>query len=302
MKHLRFQRFLISLVLCLCLVSSCRKENPIQVMNMPEVQYAEISGATIAYKVYGKGEPLLLCTGYATNMDLWSGDVIDILQQRYQVIVFDYRGMGFSTNADSSFTIECLGEDVNALMTVLNISKAHLMGWSMGGFVAQMFALNHPEKVAKLVLYATNCGDTITMNPSQEIIDILENPASTPLEMLSTLFPDDWMAAHAEPWTFLPEAKEPYNGETIGMQYGAIQQWLSPGGGSAGRLHSLTMPVLLICGKEDKVVPCINSSILADSIPGASIIQVEATGHGMMYQMPQTFGHYVATFLESESN
>lgn len=263
----------------------------------PEVKYVELAGAKIAYKIYGSGEPLVMCTGYATNMDLWSTDVIDSLRQKYQVIVFDYRGMGYSTNTDSSFTINTLATDVNNLLIALKIPKAHVLGWSMGGYVAQMFAVNYPEKVAKLVLYATDCGDTITVNPSQEIINILSNPSSTPEELLGTLFPDDWLATHAEPWKFLPEAVEPYHDTTIGLQYFAVQQWLTPGGGSVDRLNQLNMPVLLICGDQDKVVPSVNSTILAGHIPGSTLISVEDSGHGLMYQLPATFAGHVLTFL-----
>jgi len=288
---------LISMGMLSILPGSCKSDDPVILTPVPGVNYADITKAKIAYKIFGSGDPLVMCVGYATNMDLWGTGAIEILQQKFKVIVFDYRGMGLSTNSDNSFTINSLAEDVNELLTALNISKTHILGWSMGGYVAQMFAINHPEKVNKLVLYATNCGDTITVEPSQEIIDILSNPASTPEEMLSTLFPDEWLATHPEPWKFLPDAKEPYNGEAIGMQYEAVQGWLSPGGGSAGHLNKLTMPVLLICGDQDKVVPCINSSILADSIGSSSLIKVDGSGHGLMYQLPETFANYVLTFL-----
>jgi pimeloyl-ACP methyl ester carboxylesterase len=284
----------------LILLNSCMKDDADNddAFN-PEVQYIDITKARIAYKIYGNGDPLIMCMGYASNMDLWSTDAIAILKNKYKLIVFDYRGMGYSTNADTSFTIGTLADDVNELLGNLNIPRAHVLGWSMGGYVAQMFAIKYPEKVNKLVLYATDCGDTITVNPSQDIIDILSNPTSTPLELLSTLFPDDWLATHPEPWKYLPDAIEPYNNETIGLQYYAIQDWLSPGGGSAGQLNQLNMPVLLICGIQDKVVPSINSTILADSIQTATIIRVQDSGHGMMYQMPETFANYVLTFLSN---
>lgn len=272
---------------------NCKKED----QNTDQPRFAEISNAKIAYKTFGEGDPLVMCIGYASNMDSWSTEVIEMLEEKYMVIVFDYRGMGYSTNSDQSFTISRLAEDVNELLIALKIDKANVLGWSMGGYVAQMFAAGHPEKVDKLVLYATNCGDTATINPSQEIIDILSNPSSSSMELLGTLFPDDWLAVHPEPWTFLPEVKEPFNGETIGLQYGAVQGWLSEGGGSLGLLDKLTMPVLLICGDQDKVVPSINSSILADLISSATLIKINDTGHGLMYQLPETFTNYVLSFL-----
>lgn len=292
---------LISLIYALLIIfmGSCTKKTDNNSNPEPAVMYAEINNAKIAYKIYGEGEPLIMCIGYATNMDLWSTEAINIFQEKYQVIVFDYRGMGYSTNSDSSFTISNLGDDVNSLLDKLDIKKANVLGWSMGGYVAQMFAVNHPEKVEKLVLYATDYGDTLTVNPSQAIIDILSNPSATPLERLGTLFPDDWMALNPEPWKVLPDATEPYNDETIGLQYEAVQGWLSPGGGSANDLHKLNMPVLLICGDQDKVVPCINSTMLNDSIGSSTLIKMDDCGHGLMYQLPDGFADYVSAFLNN---
>ncbi len=280
------------------MITSCEKTNDESTVQDGVVMYADISNAKIAYKTYGSGEPLIMCIGYATNMDLWSTKVIDILKTKYKVIVFDYRGMGLSTNTDTTLSMGSMADDINALLSQWNIGKAHVLGWSMGGYVAQMFALNYPTKVNKLVLYATHCGDTLVVNPSQEIIDILENPDATPMERLGLLFPDEWLASNPEPWKLLPEATEPYNYETIGMQYLAVQEWLAPGGGSAGHLNNLTMPVLVICGDNDKVVPSQNSSVLAEAINSSTLIKIQGSGHGLMYQQPETFASYVLSFLE----
>lgn len=262
--------------------------------------FADINNARIAYKTYGKGDPIIMCIGYASNMDLWSTDLITNLSTDYQVIVFDYRGMGFSSNKDSSFTIQTLAEDVNSLMETLDISQSHILGWSMGGYVAQMFAISYPEKVKKMILYATDTGDRTTVNPSEKIIKILTNPKSSPEDLLNTLFPDSWLTKHPEPWKVLPHVTETYHPKTIGLQYEAISKWLEPGGGSSGQLHQLHMPVLLICGNKDKVVPYQNSNILHDSIETSTLINVYNTGHGMMYQIPKTFSSYVRTFLNEE--
>jgi len=262
-----------------------------------DIKFADIRDARIAYKTYGSGDQLILCMGYASNMDLWSTGLVEQLQKKYKLIVFDYRGMGYSTNVLASISIESLAEDVNELLMAMGIHKTHILGWSMGGYVAQMFGILHPEKVNKMVLYATNCGDTVTVNPSQDIIDILSNPDSTPMDLIGTLFPDDWLADHPQPWKFLPEVKEPVHPETIGLQYLAVQNWLSPGGGSSGNLNKLNRPVLIICGDQDKVVPCINSSILAETIHGSSLINIPDSGHGCMYQLPETFTNHILSFL-----
>lgn len=287
---------ILSFIMLISVMMGCRKESPELVLT-PVVQTVDIPGATIAYKMYGSGEPLILCTGYASHMDMWSTGAMEKLSEKFTLILFDYRGMGLSTNTDTTMSISSLAEDVNAILEGINISSAHVLGWSMGSFVAQMFALQFPEKVMTLTLYASNCGDTLTVNPSPEIIAILENPASSPEALLGTLFPDNWLASHPEPWTVMPETTEPYQYETIGMQYEAVQGWLSPGGGSAGRLQEMDMPVLLICGNQDKVVPAINSTNLAEGIPYSSLVRIPDSGHGLMYQEPEVFAEYVITFI-----
>ena len=262
-----------------------------------EIKFADITNAKLAYKSFGSGEPLVMCIGYSSNMDLWSTKLIEILSEKYMVIVFDYRGMGYSTNSSSSFTINDLATDLNELLGVLRIKKTSVLGWSMGSFVAQMFAINYPEKLNKLILYAGNCGGSETIEPNEEIVSILSSPSSTPMEFLSALFPDDWLAAHSEPWKCMPDAKEPYNTKTIGLQYYAIEKWTSPGGGSAGKLGKLKMPVLVITGDDDKVVPLENSSIIAKLIEFSSLVIIKNSGHGVMYQMPETFAKHVLDFL-----
>lgn len=264
---------------------------------MDDVRFVNITNAKIAYKEFGSGEPLIMCFGYGANMDLWSTDVIDILKEKFRVIVFDYRGMGLSTNTDSVFTINTLAEDLNELMNVFEIKSANFLGWSMGGFVTQMFAINHTDKVKKLVLYATNCGGSKTINPDDEIIKILSNPSASPMELISTLFPDQWLKENREPWKVLPFPTEPFNSKTIGMQYAAVQEWLSPGGGSAEQLNTLNMPVLIICGNEDKVVPYENSLILSELIKPSRLTVINDSGHGLMYQMPEAFAKNVLSFL-----
>ncbi len=262
-----------------------------------DVQYVEIPGATIAYKSVGSGKPLILCTGYATNMDMWSEPMIGYLKENYRIITFDYRGMGLSTGIPDIITIGSMADDLRKIMQALNIGKAHIFGWSMGGFVAQIFAVRYPEMVDKLVLYASNCGGEEAVPPDQKTIDILENPTASPMDLMGTLFPGDWMAAHPRPWETMPQGGEPINGEAIALQYQAIQQWITPGGGSGQLLRDLKAPTLIICGFEDQVVPPANSSVLARLIADSYLVCLENCGHGVMYQSPERFSQEVINFL-----
>ncbi|MFA5011840.1 MAG: alpha/beta hydrolase [Ignavibacteria bacterium] len=264
---------------------------------MDDLKFVNSPDAIIAYKILGSGEPLIMCTGFASTMDLWSTELIKILQEYFTLILFDYRGVGYSKNLSGSFSINTLADDVHTILNKLNIEKTNVLGWSMGGFVAQMFAINHSERVHRLILYATNCGGTKTINPADNVSNILSNPFSSPLELINTLFPDSWLALHKRPWKYLPNVQESFNPETLKLQYEAVQDWLKLGGGSETLLNKLQIPVLIICGKEDKVVPCENSYVLSQLINSPILSVIEGTGHGLMYQLPEFFAKNIVNFL-----
>ena len=298
-KNFLLGLMVISLLSSFFLFTGCSKQR-VKKDALPELQYFNAPNTKIAFRTYGQGEPILMCMGYSANMDMWDTSLIDLLKEKYKVTIFDYRGMGYSTNTDTSFTINTLAEDLNGLCDFLKLNKANIMGWSMGGYVAQSFAINHPEKVNKLILYATDLGDTIAIPPDQEILELLADTLSTPAQIMGTLFTPKWLETHPDLEKYFSNAKEPLNYKTIKLQDAASSVWLSPGGGSAGHLHTLKMPTLIISGDMDAVVPYKNSEILSDSITSSTLIKMNNGGHGLMFQYPETVGNYILTFLEQE--
>ena len=123
-----------------------------------EIKTVPVGDITIAWKEAGSGETLILITGSGSTMDMWDTRMVNQLAQHYRVIAFDNRGMGNSTSSDRDYTIRLFANDTAAFMDALGIKKAHVMGWSMGTFVAQELALGYPEKVDKLILYAGSPG------------------------------------------------------------------------------------------------------------------------------------------------
>lgn len=263
-----------------------------------KISFIDIADAKLAYKTYGNGEPLVLCTGYASNMDLWSEKLIKILEKEFLVIIFDYRGMGLSTNNLSSFTLDRLAEDLKELICNIGLKKVSVLGWSMGSFVAQLLAIKFPDIVKKLIVYAGNCGGKTAIQPDDEIVKILTNPGAKSIDLLGTLFPDNWLKKNPEPWKLIPKSTEPYNLETINIQYSAIQKWIENGGGSEKELKYLKMPALIISGIDDKVVPSKNSIILSEIIPDSKLVLIENSGHGLMYQEPEIFAEKIISFLD----
>lgn len=118
---------------------------------MPKVQ---ANGIDIYYEIKGAGEFLLLIAGFASDLTNWS-KMVSLLAEKYRVIVFDNRGVGRSSAPESPYTIRQMADDTAGLLDKIGVDKAHVAGHSMGGMIAQEFALGYPEKVRSLMLLAT---------------------------------------------------------------------------------------------------------------------------------------------------
>jgi pimeloyl-ACP methyl ester carboxylesterase len=241
------------------------------------VLMANVNDIEIAYQVFGEGEPQVLIMGYGSSMDLWPPKFLDKLSSSYKVVVFDNRGMGYSTAPPGNFSIEEMADDVAGLLTFLEIEEAHVLGWLMGSFVAQEVALRHPEKVNKLVLYASNCGGAEAVQPAPEVLEELTNTSGTPEEvgmrLFALLFPPEFLRENPGFYREFPTPTEPSHPENMGRQAEAVGSW----NGSCDRLHQVECTVLLVAGTEDVITPPDNSLIMAEWIPGSSGSREQAT-------------------------
>ena len=270
-----------------------------QTLEKGAVKMVAVGDIDVAYQTLGQGEPLLLIMGYSGTMDLWAPEVLKELASKYQVIIFDNRGMGKTTASDKEFTIKLFANDTRGLLDALGIERAHVLGWSLGTYIAQEFTLRYPDRVEKLILYAGDCGGKEAIYPGPEIMEALGDTSASSRErgerLLATLFPEKWLKEHPDPRTYFPEVTETSSPENIKRQYQAWQKWK----GTYSRLAKITQPTLLITGADDVNTPWQNSLIMIDLIPGAWLVQLEGGGHGVMYQYPKKFGRIVLTFLAS---
>lgn len=278
-------------------MTGCNNESDID--PVIRIKYVDVGTDRIAYKESGSGYPLLMCMGYSGTMDLWQPKVIDRLSDHFRVIMYDYPGMGYSTTQDTAFSIKGLAANAAHFLEAIHVEQAHVLGWSMGTNVAQELALNYPQLIKKVVLYAGDCGDTIAIEPPQWVVDIMTDEAPDPYDLLRILFPDAWFAAHPDPQEYFPELTETSDPAIIAMQWEAFTKWNEAGGGTADRLSSFTQEVLLLTGDQDVSTPTANSYILLDSIPKASLVLLEGCGHGAMFQLPEKFSDYVLAFLKN---
>ena len=272
---------------------------PDQRIDQVPVRTIRVDDIEVAYKEVGRGEPLIFIIGYGSTMDMWPPGVLANLSSKNRVMVFDNRGMGYTTTSEKPFSIELFADDAAGLMDALEISRANVLGWSMGADIAQELALRHPEKVGRLILYAGTCGGNESVPAAPEILDQMTDTSGTAQEqgerLFRLLFPAGWVRDHPDPRAYFPIPIETSPPESIARQAEAIGSW----NGTCTRLPEIRSPTLVLAGTEDVISVPMNAFLIGGRIPGAWIIQIPGGGHGMMYQYPDRFEQIVTFFLDS---
>lgn len=128
------------------------------------------NGINIYYETHGEGEPLLLIEGLGYSSWMWYKQIPE-LSKKHRVIVYDNRGVGHTDKPDSEYTIELMADDAASLLSALGVESAHVMGVSMGGYIAQELALRHPEKVRSLILAGTNNGEGNALSRNSSLLN-----------------------------------------------------------------------------------------------------------------------------------
>jgi pimeloyl-ACP methyl ester carboxylesterase len=269
--------------------------NPVSSQNIPPKK-VHVGDIDIAYKMFGKGEVLVLIPGSSMTMDDWEPNVLNRMASNHTVIIFDNRGIGKTNAGNKTWSIEQFANDTAGLLDALKIEKPiDVLGFSLGGFIAQELTLMHPQKVNKLILYATSCGGKATLPPQISPIamkSMMSGNASKDT-FLSALFPKEWIKANdAYVQKFISLMTLPPK-ESIQHQAEVSLNWK----GTCDMLSSITKPTLIITGTDDVTSPSTNSLMLAEKIPGAWLVQIKGGGHGVMYQYPDKFSRVLLTFL-----
>jgi pimeloyl-ACP methyl ester carboxylesterase len=263
-----------------------------------EVESVPVGDINIACRVLGQGDPIVLIMGYGSTMDMWDPLFLNDLSSKYKVIIFDNRGMGNTTAPPGNFSIAQFANDTAGLIAALDIEKAHILGWSMGSFVAQELAIRYPERVNKIILYAGDCGGKESVMPSPQVLKDLTNTSGSAEErgmrLFNLLFPKDWLSEQPPFYKWFPIPKETSSPENIERQSQAIEAWP----GACDRLGSIKSPALVVTGTEDVLTPPENAFILAKRINASWLVQFEGAGHGLMYQYPDRLAKIVEDFIE----
>jgi pimeloyl-ACP methyl ester carboxylesterase len=224
--------------------------------------------------------------GLSANMDWWDPKLIEETSKKYKTAVFDNRGAGRTDAPKIDYSIKMFADDTAKLMDNLKIQKAHILGISMGGMIAQEFALNYPQRVEKLVLCSTNCGASKSVPAAPEVLKVLiSGGASTSEDIVKNtiplLFTEDFIKSNPALIKLVTERllKAPITPDAFSRQVKAIMAW-----DTYARLPKIKTPTLVMHGKKDILIPPQNAKIIADRIPGAKLVYFEKSAHALFSQ------------------
>jgi len=269
---------------------------------------AKIKDVSINYYTFGEGNSLILIAGLGVDSMCWFYQ-IPFFKNFFKVIVFDNRGIGKSTGFKGRYSIKMMADDVAELLEHLKIQKSHVLGSSMGGMIAQEFAITYPEIVDKLILCSTFAKpqfmvDNITRGLRKLLKGKLENifeinPRKIVYEklfnyLLQQMFNEEFLKKNRK---FVEETWQKYlfagnYTETFFKQIGAVHRH-----DTLNRLNLIKSETLVLTGTEDKLIIPGCSNILAKKIPKSTLIKIDNVGHGLHFEMPDIFNKIVIEFL-----
>jgi pimeloyl-ACP methyl ester carboxylesterase len=257
--------------------------------------YAENSGVRLRYETLGEGPPLLLVQGLGYARRGW-GPVVELLAERFAVTCYDNRGIGESDKPAGPYTARLLADDAACVLDAIGVELAHVVGASLGGMAAQELALEHPERVDRLVLACTTPGGDRAQPMPAQTVALFAEAATLPPDVALRKFVANSLAGDAPGelveriyrWR-LENPPDPQ-----GWQAQAAAGTTYDG---AERTREIAARTLVIHGTEDNVVDARNAALLAELIPDARVELFEGCGHLFFWEQPERFARVVEEFL-----
>jgi 3-oxoadipate enol-lactonase len=268
--------------------------------------FAHTDDCAVYYEVRGdSGTPLLLIAGYGASLATWSAEQVAQLADNHRVIMFDNRGVGNSGKPNRPYAMDDFVRDALAVMDVTGVETAHVMGASMGGMIAQNFALRWPDRVRSLILACTVPAGPLSekiISPSPVVLATLLAPrtddkAQDIRNLWPILYSERFIAERRE---WLEELLEEKLGYPPPPQFALENQMhaVAETHDVLDRLCDIEEPTLVLTGSDDVLIPPQNSRIIAERIPNARLIEYAGAGHGFLDEAAEPALADILNFLE----
>ena len=272
-------------------------------------QFVEVAGIRFAYRRFGKpgGVPLVFNMHFTGTMDHWDPLVTDGLAATREVILFNNAGIS-STTGTVPATVEEMAANAAAFIKALGLAKVDVLGFSLGGLVAQALAAADPDLVRRLILVGTGPrgGEGMaTLTPEAQAVfgATYANPDEVWLGAFFTPSEPSQAAGRAflKRFRLRTKGRDPAISEQVApAQLEALAKWGAPRAGAFDYLRGIAQPTLVINGSNDVLVYTVNSLILQQNLPNAQLILYPDSNHGSQYQYPTLFVADVTRFLDAE--
>jgi len=262
--------------------------------------FVENQGARIYWDQQGNGEPILLIMGLGYTSDMWYRIRLR-LAEHYRTLACDNRGVGRSDVPPGPYSILLMASDAAAVLDAAQVESAHVFGVSMGGMIAQEFALQYPRRVRSLILGCTAAGGPTAVRAEPEATQMLKGrPAMTPEQAIEAAIP--FIYDSATPRERIDEdiaIRRPWfqRAEAYTAQLQGILAWES-----YSRLPGIHSPTLVIHGESDRLVPPGNASLIAEGIPGAKLVMIPHASHIFLTDQTEAAQGAIHTFLAAQES
>jgi pimeloyl-ACP methyl ester carboxylesterase len=272
-------------------------------------QFVDANGIRFAYRRFGNaaGVPLVFNQHFTGTMDHWDPAVTDGFAKDREVILFNNAGVS-SSSGEVPTTFAKMGANAVAFIKALGLTKVDVLGFSIGGFIAQEIALQAPDLVKRLVLVGTGPrgGEGMaTLTPEAQKIfgATYDDPDHLWLQVHFTHSEKSQAAGREflKGFRLRTQNRDPEVNEKVGpAQIEAIAKWGAPQEKPFEYLESIRQPTLVVNGGKDVIVYSVNSFILQQHLPNAQLILYPDANHGSQYQYPELFVRHVSMFLSAD--
>ncbi|WP_261543384.1 alpha/beta fold hydrolase [Burkholderia multivorans] len=270
-------------------------------------RYVDAFGVRYAYRRFGNdggGRPLLCLQHFTGTLDNWDPAIVDALARDREIILFENAGVGRS-GGQVPTSVAQMAEHVLRFVDALSLDTLHILGFSLGGFLAQEIAIARPALVERMIVSgsAPEGGEGAGMD-RPELLAIYTDAEMPMSEKLKRLFFPATQEGQAAAAAFVArlaarsaEPDLPAGPEVASAQLQAMIAWANWSGDVAQKLSRIRQPVLVTNGDDDRMIPTANSFVLAQGLPNATLIVYPNSGHGALFQYAQTYVAHVTEFL-----